>query len=200
MATREERFVLGVDLDGTVADFYAGLRPVAAEWVGKPVEALPLEVSFGLREWGVERSEFDEMYRFAVTQRDLFRNLAPIPGAAPALRRLAYNHDVRIRIVTHRLYIKYAHQLAVRQTIEWLDQQGIPYWDLCFLRDKGAVGADLYLEDGPPYIKSLREEGRQVIIFSNSTNRSLPGPRAETWAEATALIASALEKWRRQAD
>jgi 5'(3')-deoxyribonucleotidase len=194
---KEERFVLGVDLDGTVADFYAGLRPVAAEWVGKPVESLPREVSFGLKEWGIERNEFDEMYRFAVTQRDLFRNLAPIAGAGPALRRLAYNHDVRIRIITHRLYIKYAHQLAVRQTIEWLDQQGIPYWDLCFLRDKGAVGADLYLEDGPPYIRALLTEGRRVIIFTNSTNRSIAGPRAGDWTEAAAQIAAALEEWRR---
>jgi 5'(3')-deoxyribonucleotidase len=194
---KEERFVLGVDLDGTVADFYAGLRPVAAEWVGKPVESLPTEVSFGLKEWGIERNEFDEMYRFAVTQRDLFRNLAPIAGAGPALRRLAYNHDVRIRIITHRLYIKYAHQLAVRQTIEWLDQQGIPYWDLCFLRDKGAVGADLYLEDGPPYIRALLKEGRRVIIFTNSTNRSIAGPRAGDWTEAAAQIAAALEEWRR---
>jgi 5'(3')-deoxyribonucleotidase len=137
------------------------------------------------------------MYRFAVTQRDLFRTLSTIAGAGPALRRLAYTHDVRIRIITHRLYIKYAHQLAVRQTIEWLDQQGIPYWDLCFLRDKGAVGADLYLEDGPPYIKSLAKDGRRVIIFSNSTNRSLPGPRAENWEQAAAQITAAVDQWRK---
>ena len=48
----EERFVLGVDLDGTVADFYGGLRPIAAEWLGKQVETLPREVSYGLPEAG----------------------------------------------------------------------------------------------------------------------------------------------------
>ena len=192
----EERFVLGVDLDGTVADFYGGLRPVAAEWLGKPVEELPLEVTYGLPEWGIRPNEYDELHRFAVTQRDLFRTLAPLPGAAPALRRLAYEHDVRIRVITHRLYIKYAHQLAVRQTIEWLDRHGIPYWDLCFLRDKGAVGADLYIEDGPPYLEALLKERRRVIIFSNSTNRSIPGPRVESWEEAENAVVAALAEWR----
>lgn len=192
----EERFVLGVDLDGTVANFYGGLRPIAAEWLGKPLEALPAEVSYGLPEWGIRPNEYDELHRFAVTQRDLFRTLTPVPGAGPALRRLAYDQNVRIRIITHRLYIKYAHQLAVRQTIEWLDQQGIPYWDLCFLRDKGAVGADLYIEDGPPYLEALFQEERRVIIFSNSTNRSLPGPRAENWEQAEKQVVVALEQWR----
>jgi hypothetical protein len=30
----EKQFVFGVDLDGTVADYYAGLRPIAAGWLG----------------------------------------------------------------------------------------------------------------------------------------------------------------------
>ena len=30
----ERSFVFGVDLDGVVADFYGGLRPIAAEWLG----------------------------------------------------------------------------------------------------------------------------------------------------------------------
>ena len=36
----ETKFVLGVDLDGVVADFYPGLRPIAAEWLGVGLEAL----------------------------------------------------------------------------------------------------------------------------------------------------------------
>src|SRR3972149_4848100 len=44
----ERAFVFGVDLDGVVADFYAGLRPVAAEWVGGGLAAPP-----GRGFWGV---------------------------------------------------------------------------------------------------------------------------------------------------
>jgi hypothetical protein len=30
----DRKFVLAVDLDGVCADFYTGLRPIAAEWLG----------------------------------------------------------------------------------------------------------------------------------------------------------------------
>jgi hypothetical protein len=38
------QFVLGVDLDGVVADFYGGLRVMAAEFLGVPIETLPEKV------------------------------------------------------------------------------------------------------------------------------------------------------------
>lgn len=79
-------FVLGVDLDGTCADFYGGLRPIAAEWLGVPVESLPTTVSWNLPEWGINEAPggYDALHRFAVTQRNLFRELKPMPGAAPS--------------------------------------------------------------------------------------------------------------------
>ena len=178
------RFVLGVDLDGVCADFYGGLRPIAAEWLGVPLDALPERVSHGLSEWGIDSAPggYEALHRFAVTQRNLFRELKPIARAPVALRSLS-NHDVRIRIITNRLFIKHFHKEAVQQTIEWLDHYDIPYWDLCFMRDKAAVGADLYLEDAPENIEQLRADGHPTIVFSNSTNLHLDGPRAESWEE-----------------
>jgi 5'(3')-deoxyribonucleotidase len=101
---------------------------------------------------------------------------------------------VRIRVITHRLFIKYFHQMAVRQTVEWLDSHDIPYWDLCFMRDKGAVGADLYVEDAPGNVETLRREGHRVIVFTNSTNRLLDGPRADTWDEVYGMVMRACER------
>src|SRR3990172_3226868 len=150
------RFVLGVDLDGVVAEFYGGLRPIAAEWLGVPLDSLTTEVSYNLPEWRLETvGSYEDLHRFAVTQRELFRNLSPIDGAGPVLRRLSAR-NIRIRIITHRLFIKYAHQLAVEQTTEWLEHHGIPYWDLCFMKEKAAVGADLYIEDSPRNVEQLR--------------------------------------------
>jgi len=125
--------VFGVDLDGVCADFYAGLRPIAAEWLGVDVSSLPERVSWGLPEWGVSDAPggYEALHRFAVTQRELFRRLPPMPGAPQSLRRLS-KADVRIRIITHRFFIKYFHQVAARQTIEWLDHHDIPYWDPLF--------------------------------------------------------------------
>jgi 5'(3')-deoxyribonucleotidase len=191
-----KRFVLGVDLDGVVADFYGGLRPIAAEWLGVDIANLPERVSWGLPEWGIPRAPggYEALHRFAVTQRDLFRVIPPMPGAPAALRRLSAE-KVRIRIITHRFFIKYFHQVAARQTIEWLDYHDVPYSDLCFMKEKAAVGADLYIEDSPPNVRLLREEGLPTIVFTNSTNEELIGPRANTWAQAAELVIGAKERW-----
>ena len=191
-----DAFVLGVDLDGTCADYYAGLRPIAAGWLGVPVDSLPVDVSWDFPEWGIDKAPggYEDLHRFAVTQRELFRRLEPMPGAPMALRRLS-KAGVRVRIITARLFIKYFHQIAVRQTIEWLDSHDIPYSDLCFMGDKGAVGADLYIEDAPTNVERLRQDGHPVIVFTNSTNRHLPGPRADTWQQVHDLVMIELERW-----
>jgi len=192
----ERRFVFGVDLDGVCADFYRGLRPIASEWLGVDVATLPERVTWGLPEWGIDRAPggYEALHRFAVTQRELFRVLPPMPGAPSALRRLS-EENVRIRIITHRFFIKYFHQVAARQTIEWLDYHDIPYWDLCFMQEKTAVGADLYIEDSPRNVEILRSQGLQTIVFTNSTNEHLAGPRANTWAEALELVLEMKREW-----
>jgi 5'(3')-deoxyribonucleotidase len=192
----DQPFVFGVDLDGTCADFYAGLRPIAAEWLGRELEELTTEVSWGLREWGLETAPggYMKLHQFAVTQRELFRVLKPMAGAPQVLRELSAR-KVRIRIITHRLFIKNFHKVAVEQTIEWLDHYDIPYWDLCFMKDKAAVGADLYIEDSPENVERLRADGHPTIVLTNSTNRQLPGPRAESWSDVATLVGEAIETW-----
>ena len=192
-------FILGVDLDGVVADFYGHMREIAAQWLDVPIEELPEEVTFGLPEWGLpDAAQYERLHRFAVTQRDLFGAMPPIKGASQALRRLSRD-GVRIRIITHRLFIPRFHQTAVQQTIQWLDSYDVPYWDLCFMKDKIAVGADLYIEDSPTNIKEILAAEKPVIIYSHSTNRHLPddcGERAGDWKEVERLIRRHYADWQ----
>ena len=189
------RFVFGVDLDGVVADFYGGMREIAAEWLGVPLESLAKDVSYGFPEWGLDEETYLELHKFAVTQRDLFRVLRPIDGAPNVLRRLS-RQDVHIRIITHRLFMKHFHQRAVQQTIEWLDHHDVPYWDLCFMAEKDAVGADLYIDDAPRHVHALRARNLPTIVFTNSTNRGVAGPRAGSWQEVEGLVLDELRKFR----
>lgn len=196
--TADSRFVLGVDLDGVVADFARGLRPIAAEWLGVPESSLTQDISYGFREWGLERGGgYDALHRFAVKERELFARLPPIEGAPAALRRLSAVGDIRIRIITHRLYIHWFHKEAIQQTTAWLEHQGIPYWDICFMRDKAAVGANLYLEDSPENIQALRAAGHETIVVVNSTNDHLPGPRASSWEEIEQLVLARAAAWKK---
>ena len=77
----DAKFVLGVDLDGVVADFYEGLRIIAAEWLDVPLDKLTSHVTYGLPEWKLDQAPggYDALHRFAVTQRQLFKILKPIP-------------------------------------------------------------------------------------------------------------------------
>jgi 5'(3')-deoxyribonucleotidase len=173
--------IIGVDLDGVCADFYARMREIAAEWFETSMDRLPRQVSYGLKEWGIDSKEqYESLHRFAVTQRDLFKTLKMIPGARRYLRKLS-DEGCRIRIITYRLFIQYFHATAVQQTIEWLDDNGIPYWDLCFMKDKDQVGANVYIEDNPENVKKLREQGLETICFGNSTNRYIGQPKATNW-------------------
>lgn len=152
------------------------------------VESLPKNITYGLPEWGIGSEEqYQSLHRFAVTQRELFKTVPMIPGARRVLRRLS-NEGYRIRIITHRLFILYFHETAVRQTIEWLDQHGIPYWDLCFMKEKDQVGADIYVEDSPDNLKRLRDQGHLTICFANSTKKHIGAPRAKTWEEVYKMI------------
>jgi 5'(3')-deoxyribonucleotidase len=191
----ESSFILGVDLDGVVGDFYGALRKIAAEWLNKPLEALTADVNYGLDEWGLaEYGGYPRLHRFAVTQRNLFRDMEPIKDAPAVLRKLSAK-GIRIRIITHRLFLKYFHRTSITQTVDWLDTYDIPYWDLCFMKDKGAVGAHVYIDDAPANVISLREQGCHTIVFTNSTNKDIPGPRADTWLEIENLVMEALDEW-----
>jgi len=189
-------FILGVDLDGVVGDFYGAIRNIAAEWLNKPIESLTPEVSYGLSEWNIDEfGGYERLHRFAVTQRNIFREMKPIDHAPAALRKLS-NKGIRIRIITHRLFLKYSHNTTIKQTVEWLDNYDIPYWDICFMADKGAVGAHVYIDDAPENIKGLRKLGCNTIVYTNSTNRDLPGPRANDWFEVEEMIMECLEEWK----
>ena len=193
----KKQFVLGVDLDGVVADFIGGLKPIAAEWLGVEENELTREISYEFPEWKLnEFGGYDALHRFAVKERDLFKVLPPIEGAPAVLRRLS-TKGIRIRIITHRLFIKWFHEEAIQQTVQWLERYGIPYWDLCFMRDKSAVGADLYLEDNPDNITALRNDGHKTIVVINSMNRDLPGPRADNWEEIEKLVLEEYVSWNK---
>jgi 5'(3')-deoxyribonucleotidase len=175
--------IIGVDLDGVCADFYGRMREIAAEWFERDINELPANVSYGLPEWGITgNDQYQSLHRFAVTQRDLFETCPMIEGARKYLRLLS-TEGARIRIITHRLFIYYFHSAAVSQTVNWLDNHGIPYIDLCFMKEKEQVGADLYVDDSPGNIKNLRSNGFTAVCFANSTNVGTPAPRLETWKD-----------------
>ena len=58
------------------------------------------------------------------------------------------------------------------------------------------MGADTYVEDSPSNVERLRKDRHDTIVFTNSTNRHLSGPRADSWEEVERLVLQRLKKWR----
>jgi beta-phosphoglucomutase-like phosphatase (HAD superfamily) len=65
------------------------------------------------------------------------------------------------------------------------------------MRNKAAVGADLYLEDSPDNIRALRANGHKTIVFTNSTNRHLDPPKADSWSEIEELVMKEFRTWKK---
>lgn len=182
------QFILGVDLDGVVADHTRRFRAIMAEIRGVDAETMPLERSWDFSEWGFGPDEYAAYHRIAVMEHDMFRTMDLVDGAADALWRLS-DAGIWIRIVTHRLYVNWGHEKAVGDTAAWLDAHRIPYRDLCFLGAKPEVEADVYIDDAPHNIEQLRGKGKTVIAFAQPYNRHLTESyRAESWAEAEDLV------------
>jgi 5'(3')-deoxyribonucleotidase len=185
--TTPDAFVLGVDLDGVVAEHTRRFREILATIRDVPEEIYPLERSWDFGEWGLGSGEYEELHRRAVLEHDMFRTMDVIDGAADALWRLS-DAGVWIRIITHRLYVNWGHEKAVGDTAAWLDLHRIPYRDLCFLGAKPEAEADAYIDDAPHNVEQLRARGNHVIVFDQPYNRACAGPRARNWEEAEALI------------
>jgi hypothetical protein len=46
----------------------------------------------------------------------------------------------------------------------------------------------VYIEDSPKNAEKLRDLEQDVIIFTNSTNRDMPGLRANSWTEVERMV------------
>lgn len=192
-----DRFMLGLDLDGTCADFYGRMREIAALHTGTPLNELTEDVDWSLSAWGIGEDRYEELHREAVSEHGLFETMAPLPGSTEALQRLVAE-GVSLRIITHRLILPSLHAETIRQTVNWLDAHRIPYWDLCFMRRKDDVDADLYVEDSVHNIERLIAAGCDVLIIDNPTNRdaAFPGTdRASTWDVAEEIIRDRYRRW-----
>ncbi|MDC0245307.1 hypothetical protein OAK27_01415 [Acidimicrobiaceae bacterium] len=184
---QSDTLILGVDLDGVCADYTTAFRPLVAQELNIPLSSLPEERSWDFSEWGLSPKQFEDLHHKAVEDYRMFRSMPVFENASEVLWRLS-DAGVWIRIITHRLYVNWGHAVAVTDTVEWLDQARIPYRDICFLGDKPEVEADIYLEDAPHNIASLRNSGNSVIVFDAPYNQEVDGPRATSWLNCEQMI------------
>ena len=73
--SRDDQFILGVDLDGVVANHTVRFREIVAELRGVEPETMPLERSWDFHEWGFEPGEYTRPdCILSIVPEDRFRN------------------------------------------------------------------------------------------------------------------------------
>lgn len=204
LASMDDAFVLGVDLDGVCADYTSGFRHIVADATGTDPALLgdPTHWEFSQSGWPIrDRDHYMALHKHAVLEHRLFATMDEIPGASDALWRLS-DAGVYIRIITHRLVVNWGHDIAVGDTVSWLQaprsdgRPRIPYRDVCFCANKADVGADAYVDDAPHNVAALRLGNRSndVICFDAPYNQHVPGLRAQNWNDVEQIVMGRLEE------
>ena len=188
-----KRFILGVDLDGVCADYQLGLHTFATQMgYNLPENPYPATWDLSSAGWFKDKEEFERVHQRAVAS-GMFVALKEMEGVSDALWQLN-ELEVHIRIVTHRLIGHGNHDVAVSDTVRWLQfpsldgKPRIPFRDIAFLGSKEALDSDLHIDDAPHVIKAMKGAGHNVIIFDAPYNRDIDGQRARNWSEIVEIV------------
>jgi len=165
---------IGIDLDGTVADYMAGAIPLLQEHYGLTPDwsrkAYHIEEVFGI----TRETRPEGMREFLYEELHLFRNL---PKKEPDIEKLT----VQLKCKGYKVYIITARTGApiVREdTRFWLDQNGFEYDDIFHVEDKSELcklmRIHVMLEDEVMQIKDLQRNKINVVVPDRSWNQHLP--------------------------
>lgn len=183
--------VLGLDLDGVVLGYEDGARNDFAASKNLPRSAFGPMTHYSTIESGwplKDEEEFRTLHAQAV-ENGLYEKLEPLPGAVEAIQRLARD-GYKIHVITSRFVRPGQHAEVVRQTMLSLDKIGVPVKSITFTADKAQINADVYIDDAPYNIESLRNHNKKVVVYGQAYNKEYDN-RATNWDEAEAMIRAA---------
>lgn len=180
---------VGLDVDGVLADFQGGWVRTYNEWWGTQVD-----VAEAVR-WDslVELTHFEEeqgFFAWLARVPNFWYGLGLIPGAAAGVMSLLDAGD-EVVLITSR------PDSARSLTYDWVRNWwphgpgGLrrPMPDIHHTRNKSLIDCQVYVDDSPEVIGSLRQQGRPIIRFEQPWNRRIKATSVVTgWAELVGLL------------
>jgi len=191
---------IGIDLDGTVADYMAGAIPLLKEHYGlEPnwdINAYRIEEVFGLtketRPAGMRENLYERLHLF----RDLPKKEPDIELSTHLLKERGY----KVYVITART----GHPIIREDTKHWLDQHNFVYDDIFHVEDKGQLcklmRIHVMLEDEAMQVGNLQRNKINVVVPDQPWNQHIPDDphhierkrgrirRVYNWREADAAI------------
>lgn len=167
--------VIGVDLDGTTADFTHGLRVHTAarlnvpeaEWEARFPNGSQYRMWQGDDAWYEDSAEFMDHFKEAESL-GLYRTLDVYKHAPETLEALQVT-GFKIRVVTAR------GADFNDDTRAWMRTHALPLEDITNANQKHTIpGWDVLLEDNPQEIEGCLADGKKIVIMNHAYNRSIP--------------------------
>ena len=168
------KLVLNLDMDGVIYDFHSQMTSYAEQILDrKLVESGEWSM---YEEWGIERSEFYQMFHRAIAEDELFSRGMEIEGAVAALNQL-HRDGHRLRIVTSKKLRSDESSLkAQKQTLTWLYTHGLlGIVEVAFATDKQGYLADVVIDDKPTL--KWAQPNALNILFDQPWNREVETPK-----------------------
>jgi len=180
---------VGIDLDGTVADFIHGVAPLLKEHYGLEPDfstpAMRIEEVFGLtyetRPPGMRQHLYEDLHAF--------RQLPPLEEDVNQLTWELFESDTRTEI--YIITARNSAEIIVNDTLEWLEEQNFIFTDAFFTEDKAllceVMGIDVMFEDEPQQALDLVSRNIPVVMRNQPWNRGVEDHplllRADDWRE-----------------
>ena len=182
--------MIGLDVDGVLADFTRAFRSIAASMYGVKVHGSGAQAQWQFHDLTAEQ---DAAVWREIERRDQFwQNLDPVitPGEVDDLGALAAE-GVRFVYVTAR------HDTAANGTYSWLCEYGLPEGEIVHAKDKvpylsAVSGLRGFLDDSPHGVEHMHAAGLPVIVRDWPYNRHLGAhiPRVYSVGEYLAKVAA----------
>ena len=187
---------IGLDIDNVLYPWATVFTRWVEERKGlKPgvLDDIALSWNWYKDQWGMTLDEMQDHFRAGVRAGVVFAQGSATEGSVAAVRRWA-NAGHRIHYVTDRANAGIDIEHAWEVTHTWLHGQGFVVDSLTITPDKASVKADVFLDDGPHYIRAMIAEGQQhAWLWDRPHNRHEDLPRLYTWHQVDSSVAAVAE-------
>ena len=172
-----QKLVIGIDIDGVIADFQPVLMGLASEYV--PISEEDKHI-YKVKDTEHGDADLEHKVREEALTKGLVADAPTISGAVEKINGW-YDSGHKIVILTAR------EEHWRDQTEEWLENIDLKHHELILDEDKGprAVkeGIDIMIDDKPANIEDLQEHGVNAYVFDRPWNQDVDAPRIHSWAK-----------------
>lgn len=163
---------VGLDVDGPLYP----VHDILSDMVGKKTTLSHWQF---YKEWGMQESEFDELYADAILNHDLFLRKPMTYGVKSTIGLLKdMGYEIILCTVRGVGLPQKVEEAAQSQTVQWLKENKVPYDEVIFSTDKNDANSFCFFDDNIQNYEALERAQRSIPwLYTLPYNESYGGRR-----------------------